>query len=96
MGLFLRSLILSVIASAGAIFVATSSSAYYCSEPIPPSCAIRYGVFDDQDDFDQCKRKMGYFKAEVETFLSCLQDETERARSTYNDPVDSFNRRARG
>jgi hypothetical protein len=74
----------------------TSSSAYYCSEPSASACATRYGAFDDEDDFDQCKRKMSDFKSEVETFLSCVQREAERVRNDYNGTVESFNRRARG
>jgi hypothetical protein len=68
----------------------------YCSEPTAPSCATRFGEFDDQDDFDQCKRKMTYFKIEVETYLSCIGDEAARIRNDYNSAVERFNRRARG
>jgi hypothetical protein len=92
MALFLRSMVLV----ATLVFSSTSAPASYCSEPTPPTCATRYGTFDDQDDFDQCKRKMTYFKTEVETFLSCVRDEAEQARNGYNSAVEAFNRRARG
>jgi hypothetical protein len=75
---------------------ATLSAFAYCSEPIAPSCATRYGAFDDQDDFERCKRQMSYFKSETESFLSCLQNDAETARSGYNNAVEAFNRRARG
>jgi len=38
---------------------------------------------------------MTNYKSEVESFLSCLQDDAEQARSQYNSAVESFNRRAR-
>jgi hypothetical protein len=75
----------------------------YCSQPSAPSCATRYGSFDDTDDFDRCKRQLTSYKDEVESFMSCKQREmdearreAERAVSDYNDAVQSFNRRARG
>ena len=74
----------------------------YCSEPSAPSCATRYGAFDDEWDFDRCKRDMENYKSEVESFMSCksreiqeASNESESAASDYNDAVESFNRRAR-
>jgi predicted ribosome quality control (RQC) complex YloA/Tae2 family protein len=75
----------------------------YCSEPSAPSCATRYGPFDDTYDFDRCKREMQSYQSDVESFLSCQRSEIEKIRSDneraiqeYNDAVESFNRRARG
>lgn len=67
----------------------------YCSAPSPPSCATRYGAFDDEDDFERCKRQMQSCRGEGETFLTCLQNEASRVHSEYDGAVDSFNRRAR-
>jgi hypothetical protein len=66
-----------------------------CYQPSSPTRATRYGAFDDHDDFEQCKRKMMFYKSEVELFLSCLQEDAERSRSQYNSTVESFNRPAR-
>lgn len=79
----------------------------YCSEPSAPYCATSYGSFDDEDDFDSCKRDMENFRSEVEDYNQCLANEARRAidearqkqqaaLDEYNDAVSSFNRRARG
>jgi hypothetical protein len=67
----------------------------YCSSPSSPSCATRYGAFDDQDGFLRCKREMESYKDEVETYLACLSRNRASAVNDYNDAVESFNRRAR-
>ena len=79
----------------------------YCSEPSAPSCATRFGAFDDEWEFDRCKRDMESYKSDVESYMSCRNDEAqqaineanrdnERAGASYSDAVSSFNRRARG
>jgi len=83
------SLILSLASSAVAAWG-------YCSEPSAPSCATRYGPFDDTYDFDRCKSQKRSYQSDVESFLSCIRSDTERAIQEYNDAVESFNRRARG
>jgi hypothetical protein len=85
-----------IVAVGLALVGATSPGLAYCSQPFAPSCATRYGAFDDQDDFDQCKRKMATYQSEAQEFLSCLQKEGDRVREDYNNAVASFNRRARG
>jgi hypothetical protein len=74
---------------------ATPANAY-CSSPSAPSCAAQYGAFDDQDDFDRCKRQMSSYQSEAQDYLSCVRRETDSAIEEYNSAVDSFNRRARG
>ena len=74
---------------------ATPANAY-CSSPSAPSCAAQYGAFDDQDDFDRCKRQMSSYQSEAQNYLSCVRRETDSAIEEYNSAVDSFNRRARG
>jgi hypothetical protein len=70
--------------------IATTNLAYaYCAVPDAPSCATRYGAFDDQDDFERCRRRMTTFRDELESHLQCVRDE-------YNQAVERFNRRARG
>lgn len=92
----------SLLAGISALAFSSSSWAY-CSAPSAPYCATRYGAFDDQDDFDRCKRQMQSYQSEVESFLSCSQREIDDLRQKskseldeYNNAVDSFNRRARG
>ncbi|MGX9143496.1 hypothetical protein [Mesorhizobium sp. 128a] len=89
-----------VAAAAVAVCFDTSSAiaSLYCSKPSTPSCAERYGSFDDQDEFDRCKREMEDYKSEVESYLDCnnrqARSENEEAISGYEDAVESFNRRA--
>lgn len=71
-------------------------AAAYCSKPDAPYCATRYGPFDDQYDFDRCKREMQSYRDDVQSFLSCLKRESDQTINDYNDAVASFNRRARG
>lgn len=73
----------------------TPALAYYCSEPSAPYCASRYDEFDDQWEFDRCKREMENYQYDVERYLDCLSDEADQTISEYNDAVRSFNRRAR-
>jgi hypothetical protein len=99
----LRSAMLITLVS---IYPASDALAY-CSEPSAPSCASRYGEFDDEWEFDRCKGEMESYRDDVERFLKCNNDEAEEALrkarsdnqdalSEYNDTVESFNRRARG
>jgi hypothetical protein len=67
-----------------------------CYEPTAPSCATRYGAFDDQDDFDRCRRAMNSYKSETEDYLACIRRESDHVIEDYNSAVQSFNRRARG
>ncbi|AZO63335.1 MAG: hypothetical protein E5Y51_21510 [Mesorhizobium sp.] len=72
--------------------------AFYCTKPSAPSCAERYGSFDDEYEFDRCKREMEDFKSEVERFIDCnnqqARSDNEESISDYKDAVESFNRRA--
>jgi predicted ribosome quality control (RQC) complex YloA/Tae2 family protein len=100
-------LTLKHVLAANILVLSMASSAVaawgYCSQPSKPSCATRYGPFDDTYDFDRCKREMQSYQSDVESFLSCQRSEIEKIRSDneraireYNDAVESFNRRARG
>ncbi|NEH44747.1 hypothetical protein GR215_23150 [Rhizobium leguminosarum] len=99
---------LATAAFFGAVATFSSSEVFaYCSEPSAPSCASRFGEFDDEWEFDRCKREMESYKDDVERFIGCNNDEAEAAitkarddnensTSEYNDAVEAFNRRARG
>jgi hypothetical protein len=89
---------LKYVLGVATLFLAiNAANAYsYCTEPSAPSCASRYGSFDDEDDFDRCKRQMNNYRSEVESYISCIKNEAEEATRSYNDTVESFNRRARG
>jgi hypothetical protein len=65
-----------------------------CDQPSAPDCATRTGAFDDESDFEQCKREMEDYKSEVEDFLACQKKENQEATDDYNNAVESFNRRA--
>lgn len=91
----------SVILLAVAALVSPLDALAYCSEPSAPNCASRYGSFDDEWDFDRCKRDMETYKSEVEDFIQCNNDEIRRAQqaseeaaSEYSAAVDDFNNRA--
>lgn len=79
-----------------AMLGAISPAIAYCSAPTAPSCATRYGAFDDQDDFDRCKRQISSYQSEANEFLACTKREADRVIEEYNSTVESFNRRARG
>jgi hypothetical protein len=65
-----------------------------CYQPSAPTCAGTFGAFDDESDFEQCKREMEGYKSEVENFLACQKKEDQEATDDYNNAVESFNRRA--
>ncbi|MGO7370405.1 hypothetical protein ACCT04_16405 [Rhizobium ruizarguesonis] len=97
---------LALAALLGAAASLLCSNAFaYCSEPSAPSCASSFGEFGDQWKFDRCKREMESYKDDVENFIGCNNDEaeaairkarddSESAKSEYNDAVEAFNRRA--
>jgi hypothetical protein len=96
----------AALAALLAVF-ATSEASAYCPEPSTPSCVGRYGEFDDQWDFDGCKREMESYKGEVEEFFRCnnnqagealrkARSDNDDALSEYNEAIESLNRRARG
>ncbi|WP_454656840.1 hypothetical protein [Bosea beijingensis] len=71
------------------------AASVYCSSTSAPSCASRFGKFDDEDDFARCKRQIEAFRSETEEMLRCLQSSREEALNEFNEAVESFNRRAR-
>jgi hypothetical protein len=80
-----------------------ASPACACSEPSVPYCAQRYGAFDDEDEFNRCKREMDTYRSEADDFLACLRREaddlkrkSDRMIEEYNNTVETFNRRVRG
>ena len=75
----------------------------YCSKPDAPYCASRYTKFDDEYEFDRCKREMQSYRSDVEDFVSCIKRKTEELTRQGNEAIDdyreaiaSFNRRAGG
>jgi hypothetical protein len=74
-----------------------------CYAPSAPYCAARYGSFDDQDEFEQCRHQMTAYQSEAQEFLACIRRESEDLKrksdsviDEYNGAVEAFNRRARG
>ena len=74
-----------------------------CYAPSAPYCATRYSAFEDQDEFDRCRREMTSYQIEAQDFLACIRRETEVLKNKsdgvideYNKAVEGFNRRARG
>lgn len=86
---------------ASLLLFSPSVSYAYCSEPSAPYCATSFGSFDDEDEYDRCKREMGSYRSDVERYMSCRNDEAQeassdnsKARTEYSNAVDGFNRRA--
>ncbi len=88
-----------------AIWTISVLPAVACSEPSAPYCANSYGAFDDEGEFDSCKRELENYKSDVEDFIRCNKREAQeaidnasransRAIEEFNEAVESFNRRA--
>lgn len=103
LGPHMRTILIAAIIT----ITAPSLAHAYCSQPSAPYCATQYDSFDDESDFDRCKREMESYQSDVERYMSCRNDEAqtaideansdnEKARSEYSDAVSSFNRRAGG
>jgi hypothetical protein len=65
-----------------------------CDEPMQRGCAL-YGRFSDKLEFESCLSQMQSYKFEVELYLRCMKEESERVLSDYNNAVSAFNRRTR-
>ncbi|OSI74944.1 hypothetical protein BSZ22_01420 [Bradyrhizobium canariense] len=88
---------------AAIFFSGTNAIHAACYAPSAPDCAERYSAFDDQDEFDRCRREMTNYQIEAQEFLACIRRETEELKrksdgviDEYNNAVEGFNRRARG
>lgn len=64
---------------------ASGSASAFCSQPSAPSCASGYGSFDDEWEFDSCKRDMETYRSEVESFTLCHQREVDAANEEAED-----------
>ncbi|MGI8853420.1 MAG: hypothetical protein ACR2GC_09060 [Methyloceanibacter sp.] len=73
-----------------ALAITTVSASAFCSEPDAPYCALRYGPFDDEYDFDRCKREMELYRNDVEDFLDC----TKREVSELHRKIIELNHKA--
>jgi hypothetical protein len=62
----------------------------YCSEPSAPFCATRYGSFDDQDDFERCKRQMASYRDDAESFLSCTRREADELKRKSDNVIQEY------
>lgn len=78
----MRSLILVALF----VLVDVPASAY-CLMPTAPPCASRYGKFDDEWDFQRCRREIESLRSETEQAMQCLRDQ-------FSETVRAFNRRA--
>jgi hypothetical protein len=87
---------LVILVGAALAMTASPALAYFCSEPSAPYCANSYGAFSDGYQFEDCKREMRSYADEIDSYLSCLAEESQSAVDDYNDAVQSFNRRAGG
>lgn len=89
-----RGLVLPVFAFA-AFAAHTASAQNFCYVPNPPYCASRFGSFDDEWEFDRCRREVEAFRDQSRTYVQCLQQERDAAVQKVNDAVEAFNRKAR-
>ncbi|WP_234906723.1 hypothetical protein [Rhizobium rhizogenes] len=63
----------------GVFLVGVGTAHAYCSEPSAPYCVSSYGKFDDQSDFEQCKREVESYKSEIEDFVRCEERDVDEA-----------------
>ena len=63
-----------------------------CSEPDAPSCASDYGEFEDQYEFDDCRREMESYQSDVESFVSCRENEIEDRTNEIEDRTNEIER----
>ena len=57
--------------------LAGAAQASSCDLPDPPGCARDSGRFDDRGDFENCRREMGRYRADVGAHLECIRTEYE-------------------
>jgi hypothetical protein len=67
----------------------------FCSRPIAPYCASGHHKFDDQHEFDQCKREIENYRSEIDDYVACVKKQSLEAIDEYNEMIKSLNRRAR-
>lgn len=84
------------IGAALSIAPAAADAAYYCSEPDEPYCLSRYGSFEEEWEFDRCRREVQNFVSEVEDFASCLDQAKQEKIDEANQAVERFNCKANG
>ena len=63
--------------------------------PEPPFCAESNFPFQDEFDFNSCKRKMIEYQSDVRDYLRCLVTESDKATEEYNEAVSQFNQRTK-
>lgn len=78
-----------------AVALPSPGEALFCSKPRAPYCADRFGRFDDQSDFDRCRRELESYKADVRWYADCQRGLIDDAVREFNSAVENFNRRAR-
>ena len=67
----------------------------FCSKPIAPYCARSYDKFDDQYEFNRCKREIEDYRSEIDDYLTCVKIQNQKAIDEYNEMVENLNRRAK-
>lgn len=76
---------ITIIATTLVVLSATAEAQAYCMRPSAPSCASSYGSFDDEWEFDRCKRDVENFQSEIESFIQCKQTEIDEANDKAQD-----------
>jgi hypothetical protein len=80
--------------AACAVLAAPGDVLASCLEPRAPMCAAGDDNFASQEEFESCRGAMESYKADVEDFVSCLQDQSEDAMTSYREALSSFSTRA--
>lgn len=90
--------VIKVAVLGGMLFVSASPAGalMFCTEPDPPSCIDRSGKFDDEWAFDRCRRQVTQYVADVETYVSCLDQNRAAKVKEANRTVERFNCKAKG
>ena len=76
------------------LLAATEANAF-CTEPPPsPICVAQSQPFQDQNEYNRCRRELEAYKIELEIFLSCLRAQSNDAFLSYQEALDNFVRRS--
>lgn len=67
-----------------------------CSRPLAPTCMDFDGTFQDASATERCREELARYRRDMETYLTCLQDEAASALKRVDEALAAFECRAQG
>lgn len=67
-----------------------------CSRPLAPTCMDFDGTFQDASATERCREEIARYRREMETYITCLQDEGTSALKRLDEAQETFECRAQG